>query len=50
MILKKLPYDLSVCKLAKAADIDLNKDFYFIGKTKDELSLVCKTAATPSAH
>ena len=48
MILKKLPYDLSVCKLAKAADIDLSKDFYFIGKTKDELSLVCKTEDVPA--
>ena len=47
MILKTLPYDLTVCKLAKTADIDLTKDFYFIGKTNDELSLVCKTADVP---
>ena len=47
MILKTLPYDLIVCKIANTADIDLTKDFYFIGKTHDELSLVCKTADVP---
>ena len=47
MELKKLPYDLPVCKLEKTADIDLSKDFYFIGKTDEELSLVCRTEDTP---
>ena len=47
--LKRLPYDLTVCKLQKAADIDLNKEFYFIGKTDEELSLVCRTEDTPDA-
>lgn len=47
MQLKKLEYDLTVCKLA-ATDIDLNKEFYFIGKTDEELSLVCKTEDTPA--
>ena len=47
MQLKKLEYDLTVCKLA-AIDIDLNKEFYFIGKTDEELSLVCKTEDTPA--
>ena len=48
MILKTLPHELTVCKLHKTADIDLSKDFYFIGKTQDEISLVCKTDDTPS--
>jgi len=48
MQLKKLEYDLTVCKLAAATDIDLNKEFYFIGKTDEELSLVCKTEDTPA--
>ena len=48
MILKTLPHELTVCKLYKTADIDLSKDFYFIGKTQDEISLVCKTDDTPS--
>jgi len=46
--LKKLEYDLTVCKVVAATDIDLNKDFYFIGKTDEEISLVCKTEDTPA--
>ncbi len=48
MKLKKIPYDLTVCKLPESASIDLSKDFYFIGKTDEELSLVCKTEDTPA--
>ena len=47
MELKKLPYDLTVCKLPNAECIDLNKEFYFIGRTDEELSLVCRTEDTP---
>ena len=48
MELKKLDYRLTICKVCSPADIDLNKDFYFIGKTDEELSLVCRTEDTPS--
>ena len=48
MELKKLEYNLTVCKLASTADIDLTKDFYFIGRTDEEISLVCKTEDTPA--
>ncbi|MBR6088867.1 MAG: ACT domain-containing protein, partial [Anaerolineaceae bacterium] len=47
MELKKLPFSMTVCKLAPDAEIDLSKDFFFIGKTDEELSLVCKTEDTP---
>ena len=47
MKLKKIPYDLTVCKLSDSVQIDLSKDFYFIGKTDEELSLVCRTEDTP---
>lgn len=47
MELKKLPYDLTVCKVADIRDIPPASDFYFIGKTDEELSLVCKTEDTP---
>ena len=33
MELIKLPHDLTVCKVADIADIDLGAGFYFIGKT-----------------
>ena len=48
MVLKRLPLDLSVCKLADASRIDLKKEFYFIGKTDEELSLVCETKDVPA--
>ena len=47
MELKKLSYDLTVCKVKSVRDIDLNKGFYFIGKTDEEISLVCNTADVP---
>ena len=47
MELKKLPYDLTVCKIKSELDINLNNEFYFIGKTDEEISLVCFTADTP---
>ena len=48
MKLKTIPFDLTVCKLADGSLIDLNREFYFIGKTDEELSLVCRTEETPS--
>lgn len=48
MQLKTLPFDLTVCKLPDITDIDLAKDFYFIGRTDEEISLVCKTEDTPA--
>ncbi|MBE6041052.1 MAG: ACT domain-containing protein [Clostridiales bacterium] len=47
MELKTFDYELTVCKVADTAMIDLSKDFYFIGKTDEELSLVCRTEDTP---
>lgn len=47
MVLKKLEYELTVCKLGSAADLDLNGEFFFIGKTEDEISLVCPTCDAP---
>lgn len=47
MELKKLPYNLTICKVADTRDINLTDKFYFIGKTDEELSLVCRTEDTP---
>lgn len=47
MQLKKLPYDFTVCKVACLADIDLMAPFFFVGKTDEEISLVCETLAAP---
>lgn len=48
MILKKLPYDLTVCKLESLEELHQVSEFYFIGKTDEEISLVCRTSETPS--
>ena len=47
MELKKLDHDLTVCKVKDASHYDLSKDFFFIGKTDEEFSLVCPTEDTP---
>ena len=47
MELVKLPHALTVCKVANVSDIDLTAGFYFIGKTDEELSLVCRTEDVP---
>lgn len=47
MELQRLDFPLTVCKLSSLDDIDLSKEFYFIGRTDEELSLVCKTGDAP---
>lgn len=47
MKLKSLPYSLTVCKAADIQQLDLKKDFYFIGRTDEEISLVCRTEDVP---
>ena len=48
MELKKIEYNLTVCKVRNVSNIDMTSEFYFIGKTDEEISLVCKTEDTPS--
>ena len=48
IVLMKLEYDLTVCKVRSEADFDLTKNFYFIARTDEEFSLVCRTEDTPA--
>lgn len=48
MELQKLPYQITVCQLTSVENIVLDTDFYFIEKTEDEISLICKTEDTPN--
>ncbi len=48
MELKRLDQKLSVCKVASVEDIDLSPDILFIGKTDEEISVVCPTGSVPS--
>ena len=47
MELKRIDCKLTVCKVIEVSSINLESDFYFIGKTDEEVSLVCKTEDTP---
>ena len=58
MELERISYRLTVCKVAEISAVDINADFYFIGKTDEEISLVigktdeeislvCRTEDTP---
>lgn len=47
MELKRIEHKLTVCKVTDISDVDMTADLFFIGKTDEELSLVCKTDDTP---
>ena len=47
MLLKKLDFDLTVCKVAAVADADVAADFFFLSRTDEEISLVCRTEDVP---
>lgn len=48
MELKILEQELTVCKVPDITEIDLTGSLYFIGKTDQEISLVCAAEDTPS--
>ena len=48
MEIKALTDLFSVCKVEDATQIDLSKDFCFIAKTDEEISLVCPTKNVPA--
>lgn len=47
MELKIINQDFSVCKLKDLSKVDYSDEFCFIGKTDEELSLVCNTNLVP---
>lgn len=48
MELKKIEQDFSVCKVSNISSIDFTDEFCFVGKTDEELSLVCSTERVPA--
>ena len=48
MELEVLPWELSVCRIGSMEDVDLDAEIFFIGKTDEELSLVCRTEDVPA--
>lgn len=48
MEIKGLSQSFSVCKVADYAQVNLGAEFVFVGKTDEEVSLVCPTSEVPS--
>ena len=46
--LKKIDYEFSVCKVDSLEEIDMSQEFCFVGKTDEEISVVCITEAAPA--
>ena len=47
MEIKTIDYEFSVCKLDKLPSVDFIKEFCFLGKTDEEISLVCVKEDVP---
>lgn len=47
MVIKSFDEEFSVCKVSDVSMIDFNDKFCFLGKTDEELSLVCLTERVP---
>ena len=47
MELQSMPQAMTVCRVASEAELRLDGDLVFIGKTDVEYSLVCPTAVVP---
>lgn len=47
MKLNVIDEDFSVCKVTDLSQVDFKDEFLFMGKTDEELSLVCRTGAVP---
>lgn len=49
MDLSILPHRLTVCKVPGVGAVDVSASFYFIGRTDEEISLVCRTEDVPGS-
>ena len=47
MELQKLEYDFTVCKVENTEQVDFTREFVFLSKTDDEISLVCESNYVP---
>ncbi len=50
MNIERIEYELTVCKLGSLENIRKDSEFFFLGVTDQEISLVCKTEETPSDY
>ena len=47
MELKKIDKDFKVCKVENLKQVNMDKDFIFVSKTDEEISVVCETKDVP---
>lgn len=47
MELQIMECDFNVCKIEHIEQVDFTREFVFLSKTSDEISLVCETGYTP---
>jgi len=47
MIFTTLDLDFSICKIRDVSGVDLSREFVFLSKTDEEVSLVCPSDCTP---
>ena len=47
MELQRLEYDFTVCQVNTLEHVDFTREFVFLSKTDDEISLVCESAYAP---
>lgn len=47
MNLQIIPGSFAVCRLAEGTPIPANDDFWFLSRTDEELSLVCRSESVP---
>ena len=47
MIIKRIHQEFSVCQVKDYSLVNLESEYTFIGKTKEENSLVCRTSEVP---
>lgn len=47
MKLKRIEGNFSVCRLSDLPDLGKEREFFFCGKTDEEISLVCRTEEVP---
>lgn len=50
MQIKIIDCEFSICKIEQLSQITLSDPFYFVAKTDEELSLVCKSASVPENY
>ena len=47
MQIEVLKEEFCICKLGELSEVNFTRDFVFVGKTDEEISLVCDTESVP---